>query len=117
MLSCETWNEAHTNSPILETPMAKWFQDDWLKAGLPSNEPEDVAEAILICATANRGDGGHTHKNAVLPFVGKTVWVGGGRSYEIEDRIQALEPQWLGEENSRILAEGQRFLAKNGGYD
>jgi len=42
------------------------------------------------------------------------VWVGGGESYEIEDRIQALKPRWLGEENSKDLAKGQEFLAAAG---
>lgn len=71
---------------------------------------------MLICATANRGQNEQTHKNAALPFAGKIIWVGGGGSYEIEDRIQALESQWLGEENSKVLIKGQEFLAKRGGY-
>ena len=96
--------------------MAKWFQDSWINQGLPSNEAEDVADAILICATANRGTEGQSHEGTVLPFAGKIIWVGGGGSYEIEDRIQALESQWLGEENSSVLVKGQEFLAKNGGY-
>jgi hypothetical protein len=84
----------------------------WAKLGLPENRPEDVARAMAICATANRGPrDGVRHGNAVAPFTGKIVWVAGGQSYEIEDRIQALEPQWLGEENSRVLARGQAFLA------
>ncbi|KAI1608320.1 putative 15-hydroxyprostaglandin dehydrogenase [Exophiala viscosa] len=101
---------------MTKTPMAKWFQESWINQGLPSNEPEDVADAILICATANRGKEGQSHEGAALPFAGKIIWVGGGESYEIEDRIQALESQWLGEENSRVLVKGQEFLAKNGGY-
>jgi len=101
---------------MTKSPMADWFADDWCGLGLPSNEAADVATAILICATANRGQSGQTHKNAVFPFAGKIVWVGGGRSYEIEDRLQGLESQWLGEDNSEVLKKGQEFLAKRGGY-
>ena len=95
----------------IETGMVKGIEDGWRERGIPENVPEDVARAILICATANRGEKDQGHKGAVLPFEGKIVWVGGGESYEIEDNIQRLEPQWLGEENSRVLAIGQEFLS------
>lgn len=94
--------------------MAKPLEEGWMKNKLPSNEASDIAETIAICATANRGDGSFLHKGVELPFAGKIVWVGGGKSYEIEDRIQALEPQWLGRENSSVLARGQEYLAQFG---
>jgi hypothetical protein len=93
-----------------ETRMVSGIEVGWRKLGLPENEPGDVAKAMAICATANRGQNALVHQNAVSPFTGKIVWVAGGKSYEIEDRIQALEPQWLGEENARVLAKGQAFL-------
>lgn len=49
-----------------------------------------------------------------MPFAGKILWIAGGQPYEIEDAIQDLEPQWLGEENSKVLAKGQAFLASGG---
>jgi hypothetical protein len=49
-----------------------------------------------------------------MPFAGKILWISGGEAYEIEDAIQALEPQWLGEENSKILSKGQDYLASQG---
>lgn len=91
--------------------MVSGIEVGWRKLGLPENEAEDVARAMIICATANRGQGLPSHQNAALPFTGKIVWVAGGQCYEIEDRIQALEPQWLGEENAKALAKGQAFLA------
>lgn len=94
-----------------ETAMARAISEGWYKLKLPSNEAADVATAIIICSTANRGDAGEVHHNAKLPFAGKILWVGGGQTYEIEDRIQALEPQWLGEQNSKELARGQAYLA------
>lgn len=93
--------------------MVTGIEQGWYKLGLPSNEPEDVAQAILICATANRSsktNDGPQHQGAMLPFSGKIVWVGGGKSYEIEDRLQALEPEWLGRENSEVLKKGQEYL-------
>ncbi|EEU33735.1 uncharacterized protein NECHADRAFT_56159 [Fusarium vanettenii 77-13-4] len=77
--------------------------------GLPMNEPEDVATSMLICATAGRSDGA-THNGAAMPFHGKILLVAGGKSYEIKDALQSLEPQWLGENNSRAVAMGQDFL-------
>lgn len=93
----------------IETRMVTGIEQGWYNLGLPSNEAEDVANAILICATANRSES-KRHEGAVLPFSGKIVWVGGGKSYEIEDRIQALEPEWLGRENSEVLKKGQEYL-------
>ena len=54
------------------------------------------------------------HAGAKLPFQGKILYVAGGESYEIEDAIQELEPKWLGEENSKVLAKGQEYLASAG---
>lgn len=94
--------------------MVRGIEEGWAKLSLPENEPEDVAKAIVLCATANRGKGHKGHENAAVPFAGKIIWVGGGEAYEIEDNIQRLEPQWLGEENSRVLEKGQAFLADTG---
>ena len=100
---------------MIETRMASGIEQGWANLNLPTNEPKDVAEAILMCATANRSTTGSEneqkkHEGAVLPFNGKIVYVAGGKTYEIEDRIQALEPDWLGRENSEILKRGQEFL-------
>ncbi|KAJ5674637.1 NAD(P)-binding protein [Penicillium maclennaniae] len=97
----------------LGTRMVLGIEKGWYERGLPVNEPEDVGRAILICATANRGTDGLTHQGARLPFAGKIVYVSGGESYEIEDGIQKLEPNWLGKENSQILEKGQEYLASD----
>jgi hypothetical protein len=99
---------------LTETGMVKGIEKGWADLSLPANEPEDVANSILICATANRGKEGVRHEGAEMPFAGKIVWVAGGESYEIEDEIQRLEPEWLGEENSRVLKRGQDFLMDEG---
>ncbi|KAL2862400.1 uncharacterized protein BJX67DRAFT_366397 [Aspergillus lucknowensis] len=97
---------------VTKTRMIVGIEKAWTAQGLPINKSEDVARAILVCATANRGSGGITHDGAKLPFAGKIVYVAGGEGYEIEDAQKQLEPQWLGEENSKVLAQGQEFLAR-----
>ena len=92
----------------------KGIEKGWYEQGLPTNEPEDGADSILICATANRGSNGKTHEGAVLPFAGKILYLAGGESYEIEDKLWELEPEWLGKENSAVLEKGQAYLASFG---
>ncbi|KAF1996666.1 NAD(P)-binding protein [Amniculicola lignicola CBS 123094] len=98
---------------MTKTRLVKGIEQGWHDLGLPENEPEDVARSIVLCATANRGLG-ETHPGAKMPFAGKILWIAGGEAYEIEDGIQELEPQWLGEENSKVLARGQAYLASQG---
>ncbi|KAJ5946875.1 NAD(P)-binding protein [Penicillium verhagenii] len=98
---------------MTKTRMVLAIEQGWYDRGLPANEPADVARSIVLCATANRGSDEVTHGGARLPFAGKIVFVAGGESYEIEDRIQDLEPQWLGEENSKVLFKGQEYLANH----
>ena len=81
----------------------------WEQLKLPVNEPEDVATAMLICATANRAEA-QTHNGGLSRFHGRILFVAGGKSYEIEERLQRLEPQWLGTENSRLVALGEDYL-------
>ncbi|KAJ4345461.1 uncharacterized protein N0V89_011592 [Didymosphaeria variabile] len=97
-----------------KTKLVKGIEAGWRELGLPENEAEDVARSIVLCASANRSEEGKTHPGAKMPFAGKILWIAGGQAYEIEDAIQDLEPQWLGEENSKVLAKGQAFLASQG---
>lgn len=103
-----------------ETGMVKGIESGWRDLGLPENNSEDVARSIVICATANRSRAKYdkqslttirvTHQGAKLPFWGKILFIAGGESYEIEDKFNELEPEWLGAENSKILEKGQDFL-------
>ncbi|KAL3478508.1 hypothetical protein BJX99DRAFT_224248, partial [Aspergillus californicus] len=85
------------------TGMVVGVQDGWLKAGMPVNSPMDVAKvtaAVLGDASLN----------------GKSMYVEGGRAWEIEDNINRLEPQWLGEEPSKSLAKGQAVLGSGSNW-
>ncbi|KAL4973716.1 hypothetical protein BDW66DRAFT_153578 [Aspergillus desertorum] len=79
------------------TVMVKGIQEGWVRAGLPMNSPMDVARitaAVLGDATLN----------------GTSMYVEGGRAWEIEANLDRLEPVWLGEEPSKSLAKGQAVL-------
>lgn len=80
------------------TGMVGGIQRAWINADLPINSPMDVAKVtagLLVDPQLN----------------GKSMYVEGGRAWEIETNIDRLEPQWLGEEPSRSLAKGQAVLA------
>ena len=77
--------------------MTSGIQADWLNAKLPANEPEDVARVIAEIVVSKG-------------LNGKSMYVEGGRAWEIEDNLEGLEPQWLGQEPSRTLNLGQKVL-------
>jgi NAD(P)-dependent dehydrogenase (short-subunit alcohol dehydrogenase family) len=81
---------------MTDTVMVDGIRDNWVKEGLPVNQPEDVARVILEVA----GDGGN----------GKAVFVEGGRGWDIEEGINRTEEVWLGRDVSRTLARGQEVL-------
>ncbi|SPO01921.1 related to 3-hydroxyacyl-CoA dehydrogenase [Cephalotrichum gorgonifer] len=95
---------------MTRTGMTKGIEKGWIELNLPVNEPEDVARAMLICATSNSEAARNSHFKDQPPFHGKILFIAGGESYEIEDKLQALEPEWLGQENSRVLKLGQDYL-------
>ena len=79
------------------TQVVAGIEDAWYAAKLPVNQPADVAEVLL---NVTRSSDVH----------GKAFYMEGGRAWEIEDNIDRLEPQWLGERQSRDLARGQETL-------
>ncbi|KAE8454625.1 hypothetical protein EG329_000248 [Mollisiaceae sp. DMI_Dod_QoI] len=105
--------------------MVAGIETGWRLLSLPENLPSDVAHSILLCSTASRSRAKYsthtlssvprlTHPGAKMPFWGKVVYVAGGRSYEIEDKLWELEGDWLGRENSEVLKKGQEFLMGGG---
>lgn len=82
---------------MTDTVLTKGIRDSWIKAGLPVNKPVDVARitvGLMVDPQLN----------------GTSMYVEGGRGWEIEANLDRLEPQWLGEEPSRTLAIGQKVL-------
>ncbi|KAH7124570.1 short-chain dehydrogenase/reductase SDR [Dactylonectria macrodidyma] len=80
-----------------DTPMLGGVRERWVRESLPMNTPDQVARLILQCA----GD----------PDIhGKAVYVAGGEGFDIEEGINRLEPDWLGEQQAADLAKGQGVL-------
>ena len=79
------------------TAIVAGIEEEWYKEKLPVNQPAHIAKVIL---DVTRSEG----------LNGKAMYIEGGRAWEIEDNINRLEPQWMGEEPSRSLAKGQELL-------
>lgn len=77
--------------------MTAGIAEVWEKYKLPMNETEGVAN-IIADIGCERG------------MNGKAIYVEGNRGWEIEENIDRLEPQWLGEEQSRELNRGQALM-------
>ena len=82
---------------MTDTAVAAGISESWHKAKLPVNHPVDVGK-VIVDVTASEG------------LHGKAMYVEGGRAWEVEDNINRLEPEWLGEEQSKSLAKGQEVL-------
>ncbi|EXJ82000.1 hypothetical protein A1O1_08068 [Capronia coronata CBS 617.96] len=80
-----------------DTQIFSGVHQAWVDNNLPLNKPSDVAKYIIQVGADPR-----TH--------GKALFVAGGEAVDIEEGLNRLEPQWLGEKNSRALSEGQAIL-------
>ena len=65
------------------------------------NKAEDVGK-VIVDVTQSKG------------LNGKNFYVEGGRAWEVEDNIDRLEPQWLGEQCSKDLARIGKLLGDVG---
>ena len=82
---------------MTETESIKKVEHQWKQASLPTNTPEQVATvaaSMMVDQSLN----------------GQSMFVEGGRAWEIEQNIERLESQWLGEAPSKSLAAGQMLL-------
>ncbi|KAJ6126524.1 Short-chain dehydrogenase/reductase SDR [Penicillium sp. IBT 18751x] len=82
---------------MTQTDSIKNVEQHWKNASLPTNTVQDVstvAASMLADASLN----------------GASMLVEGGRAWEIEENIDRLESEWLGEGLSKTLAAGQELL-------
>lgn len=82
---------------MTQTDGIKKIEQQWKQASLPTNTPREVstvAAGILADQSLN----------------GTSMFIEGGRAWEIEENIDRLETQWLGEAPSKALAMGQELL-------
>jgi len=80
--------------------LVKGIEESCYKLNLPTNEPADVARAIIICATANT-DNSRTHKGTKLPFSGKICIFLAARP--MKHKIISENSNLSGMENSEVL--------------
>jgi len=63
---------------------------------IPVNEPGDVADTLSHIL--------------VQPINGQALYVSGGKTYEIEERLEEVKPLWLGKQLFEELTAGQAIL-------
>lgn len=88
---------------MVRTRLTAGIEEEWDKAGLPANTPEDVAGMIVGVMV----DG---------EIVGESVYVEGGRGWKIEEGLRRLQPQWFGGKQSQDMDRGQILLASDKGW-
>ncbi|KAK4928405.1 hypothetical protein LTR49_004812 [Elasticomyces elasticus] len=69
----------------------------WAKAGLPSNEPEDVARVIVGVLADGKINGG-------------TMYIEGGRAWNVEEGLLKTRHEWLGEKQEKDLDRGTQLM-------
>ncbi|KAJ5573347.1 hypothetical protein N7450_010331 [Penicillium hetheringtonii] len=72
--------------------------------------PESVADVIAGVLVG----GSHEGKEQVL-LAGKSLYVEGGKAFEVEDGLQRERKLWLGEEPEKLLMENKSFIRSIGG--
>lgn len=88
---------------MTRTRMVHGIEDDWDSAGLPSNQPEDVAKIILGLISDSS-------------LSGEAVYVEGGRGWKLEEGKIRLRPHWLGEKQTKDLDKGTQVLGGGEGW-
>ncbi|RAK98123.1 putative 3-hydroxyacyl-CoA dehydrogenase [Aspergillus ibericus CBS 121593] len=85
------------------TGMVDDIQDAWQRAGLPMNQPSEVAQIIVgLAAVGEEGNG-------------KTIYVEGGRGWDIEAGLDDTREIWMGKSQSQSWLEGQKLLMAHPG--
>ena len=82
---------------MVKTRLTEAIQPEWAKAGLPANTPEDIAAVIVGILANSKVNGG-------------TMYVEGGRAWNIELGLMALRPQWIGEKQASDLDKGTALM-------
>lgn len=88
---------------MTRTRIAEGVTAPWEAAGLPINEPEDIAK-IVVGVLSESG------------LNGASMYIEGGRAYDIEKGLLETRPQWLGERQTADLDRGTRVLGTGEGW-
>lgn len=82
---------------MTRTRLVAGIEDDWHRAGLPSNTPEDVA-GVIAGVFADRG----VH--------GAALYIEGGNAWNIEEGLLQTRPEWLGAKQTADLDRGSELM-------
>ena len=123
------------------TGMVKDLKDEWINSGLAVNKPSDVANVIASVMAAGPGvavgalrseesddEGRPTSLRGMRSYGninwgqveqeyglnGRSLYVEGGRAWDIEERLDRTRPLWLGWSPNKRLAEAQTNLEHHG---
>ncbi|GAB7339210.1 hypothetical protein MBLNU457_5869t1 [Dothideomycetes sp. NU457] len=88
---------------MTKTRLVTGVEGAWAEAGLPTNEPEDVAMVIAGVMTDNM-------------LNGASLYVEGGRAWDVEPGIDGLMPEWMGEKRCAEWRRGQVVLGSGAAW-
>ena len=81
----------------IRTRLTAQIEEPWAKAGLPANTAEDVASVIVgVLADSSLN--------------GSTMYIEGGRAWNVEAGLMKLKPQWIGEKQNSDLDKGTELM-------
>lgn len=86
-----------------KTHMFEGNEEQWTAAGLPANSPDDVARIVVGVLADSKVSGG-------------TIYIEGGRAWDIEAGLLKTRPQWLGERQTADLDGGTQVLGGGEGW-
>lgn len=82
---------------MTRTRLVAGIEDTWHKAGLASNTPEDVAKVIVGVLADGQVNGG-------------SMYIEGGRAWNVEEGLLKTRPDWLGAERAAALDKGTELM-------
>jgi len=82
---------------MTRTRLVSGVEEAWAKANLPTNEPEDVAMVIAGVMADSM-------------LNGASLYIEGGRAWDVEPGIDGLMPTWMGEKRCAEWRRGQVVL-------
>jgi len=82
---------------MTKTRLVAGIEDEWHKAGLPSNTAEDVARVIVGVLADGKVNGG-------------AMYIEGGRAWNVEQGLLKTRPEWLGEQRAKDLDRGTDLM-------
>jgi hypothetical protein len=82
---------------MTRTRLVAGIEDVWASAGLPSNTAEDVASTIVGVLADGKVNGG-------------TMYIEGGRTWNIEQGLLKTRHEWLGAEQEKAMDRGTELM-------